>query len=170
MSQPTSAPRNSHLGAAKSVKNDEFYTVWADIEREVNAYLEYDLDVFRDRVVLLPCDDPEWSNFAKYFALHFMDLGLKKLISTSYAPDSNPAKTGYQPSLFELQSPAFDATKTRSNGKKFTLDAKDVNGDGIVNIDDLEWEYLDGDGDFRSPEVTTAPSSVPAHQQFAHSS
>lgn len=109
--------KNRHLGAAKAARNDEFYTQWADIEREMNAYLEYDPDVFRDKVILLPCDDPEWSNFAKFFALHFVDFGLKKLISTSYAPDSNPAKLNYQPTLFESESPAFDATKTHANGK-----------------------------------------------------
>lgn len=146
--------RNRHLGAAKAAKNDEFYTQWADIEREINAYLEYDPDVFRDKVVLLPCDDPEWSNFTKFFALHFVDFGLKKLISTSYAPDSNSAKLNYQPSLFESASPAFDAKKTHANGKKFTLEPKDINGDGVINIDDLQWEYLAGDGDFRSQEVT----------------
>ena len=54
MSQtPTTHPKNLHLGAAKAAKNDEFYTVWADIEREMNAYLEYDPDVFRDKVILL---------------------------------------------------------------------------------------------------------------------
>ena len=146
--------RNRHLGAAKAAKNDEFYTQWADIEREINAYLEYDPDVFRDKVVLLPCDDPEWSNFTKFFALHFVDFGLKKLISTSYAPDSNSAKLNYQPSLFESASPAFDAKKTHANGKKFTLEPKDINGDGVINIDDLQWEYLAGAGDFRSQEVT----------------
>ena len=150
----TASTKNSHLTAAKAAKNDEFYTQWADIEREMNAYMEYDPDVFRDKVILLPCDDPEWSNFAKFFALHFVEYGLKKLISTSYAPDSNPAKGYYQPTLFEAESPAFDATKTHANGKKFTLEAKDVNGDGVINIDDLRWEYLKGDGDFRSPEVT----------------
>lgn len=154
MTEPTNRSKNSHLGAAKNAKNDEFYTTWADVEREMNAYLEYDPDVFRDRVVLLPCDDPEWSNFAKFFALHFMDFGLKKLISTSYAPNSNPAKLDYEPTLFETQSPAYDATKTHTNGKKFTLQSEDINGDGVVNIDDLQWEYLDGDGDFRSQEVT----------------
>jgi hypothetical protein len=146
--------KNTNLVAAKAAKNDEFYTQWADIEREINAYLEYDPDVFRDKVVLLPCDDPEWSNFAKLFALHFMDFGLKKLISTSYAPDSNPAKINYQPTLFETEDPKFDATKTRANGKKFILEPDDINGDGVVNIDDLQWEYLEGDGDFRSAEVT----------------
>lgn len=57
---------NTNLVAAKRAKQDEFYTQWADIEREMNAYLEYDPDVFRDKVVLMPCDDPEWSNFAKF--------------------------------------------------------------------------------------------------------
>jgi hypothetical protein len=145
---------NSHLSAARRVKQDEFYTQWETIEREVNAYREFDPDVFRDKVVLCPCDDPEWSNFAKFFALHFTDLGLKKLISTSYAPDSNPAGNFYAPTLFETEDPHFDATKTRVSGKKFVLERKDINGDGIINIDDLEWEYLDGDGDFRSSEVT----------------
>ena len=77
---------NASLGAARVAKNDEFYTQWNDIECEMRAYLEYDPDVFRGKVVLLPCDDPEASNFTKYFALNFNKLGLKKLISTSYAP------------------------------------------------------------------------------------
>lgn len=146
--------KNTNLVAAKAAKYDEFYTQWADIEREINAYLEYAPNVFRDKVVLLPCDDPEWSNFAKFFALHFMDFGLKKLISTSYAPDSNPAKLDYQPTLFETEDPKFDATKTHANGKKFTLEPHDFSGDGVVNIEDLQWEYLEGDGDFRTAEVT----------------
>ena len=69
---------NSALSNAKRAKNDEFYTQWADIEREMNAYLEYDPDVFRGKTILLPCDDPDWSNFTKFFALHFRDYGLKK--------------------------------------------------------------------------------------------
>ncbi len=154
MSTPNDGSKNRHLGAAKAAKNDEFYTQWADIEREMNAYLEYDPDVFRDKIILLPCDDPEWSNFTKFFALHFVDYGLKKLISTSYAPDSNPWNVNYQPTLFESESPAFDATKAHANGKKFTLEAKDVNDDGLINIEDLQWEYLRTDGDFRSDEVT----------------
>lgn len=151
---PTTATTHSRLGAAKAAKNDEFYTQWVDIEREMNAYLEYDSDVFRDKVILLPCDDPEWSNFTKFFALHFVDWGLKKLISTSYAPDSNPAGEYYQPTLFETASPQFDASKTRANGKKFVLEPKDITGDGVVDIDDLQWEYLEGDGDFRGDEVS----------------
>jgi len=150
----TEQSKNSNLSAAKKAKNDEFYTQWGDIEREMNAYLEFDPEVFRDKVLLLPCDDPEWSNFAKFFALHFTEYGLKKLISTSYAPDSNTALPNYQPTLFELESPSFDAKKTRTNGKKFVLERTDLNGDGRVDIDDLHWEYLEGDGDFRSDEVT----------------
>lgn len=146
--------RNVSLAAAKKAKNDEFYTQWKTIENEINAYLEFDPDVFRGKTVLLPCDDPEWSNFAKFFALHFMDYGMKKLISTSYAPNSNAGLPSYQPTRFEMKSPGFDATKTQENGKKFVLEPNDLNGDGVVNIDDLQWEYLEGDGDFRSAEVT----------------
>jgi len=149
---------NTNLTTARETKNDEFYTQWADIEREINAYLEYDPDVFRDKVILLPCDDPEWSNFTKFFALHFMDFGLKKLISTSFAPDAKPARTPardkYQPTLFELSDPRFDETKTRANGKLYILDATDVTADDVINIEDLQWSYLIGDGDFRSDEIT----------------
>lgn len=145
---------NTSLAAAKKAKQDEFYTQWPDIEREMNAYLEYDPDAFRGKTVLLPCDDPEWSNFAKFFALHFEEYGLKKLIATSYAPASNPAINEYKPTLFELESPQYDETKSRERGRLFVLDGTDVNHDGKVNIDDLRWTYLDGDGDFRSAEVT----------------
>jgi len=144
---------NVNLSAAKRARNDEFYTQWADIEREMNAYLEYDPDVFRDKVILLPCDDPEWSNFAKFFAVHFMDFGIKKLISTSYAPDSNAAGRFYQTTLFETEDPKFDVAKTRANGKVFTLEPNDINDDAVINIEDLRWDYLEGDGDFRSAEV-----------------
>lgn len=144
---------NQNLGDAKRAKNDEFYTQFHDIEKEMNAYLEYDEDVFRGKTVLLPCDDPEWSNFTKYFAQNFERLGLKKLISTSYAPNSKPKELNLQPTLFELESPQFDEAKTASNGKIFTL-THDTSGDNIINVDDLEWRYLEGDGDFRGAEVT----------------
>ena len=144
---------NESLSAAKAAKNDEFYTQYYDIEREISAYLEYDPDVFRDKTVLLPCDDPEWSNFTLYFAQHFQTLGLKKLISTSYAPESKKYKTPYQPSLFEQDAPQFDPAKTSIRGKIFVLD-HDIDGDGRIDFHDLEWRYLEGDGDFRSLEVT----------------
>ena len=62
---------NINLGSAKTGKNDEFYTQYADIQKEINAYLEYNPDVFRGKTVLLPCDDPEWSNFRKFCAQNF---------------------------------------------------------------------------------------------------
>lgn len=145
---------NANLSAARAAKADEYYTVWASVEREMNAYLEFDPDIFRGKTILLPCDDPEWSNFTKFFALHFADFGLKKLISTSYAPNSNAGGAFYTPTLFEMDDPGYDQTKSLERGRMFTLTPDDISGDGCVNIDDLKWEYLDGDGDFRSAEVT----------------
>ena len=144
---------NAALGKAKEAKNDEFYTVYADIEKEMNAYLEYDENVFRDKTVLLPCDDPEWSNFTRYFAQNFEKLGLRKLISTSYAIESKKYKIkDWEPTLFEQQAPWFDVDKSKIRGKIFTLD-HDTNKNGKIDIDDLEWKYLEGDGDFRSDEI-----------------
>lgn len=144
--------RNEDLSEAKRAKKDEFYTQYNVIEKEMNAYLEYDPDVFRGKTILLPCDDPEWSNFTKYFAQNFDRFGLKKLISTSYAAASKTYKGIYQPTLFEINNPKYDQNKTVRNGKIFTLTC-DRTGDQKVNIDDLDWHYLQGDGDFRSREV-----------------
>ena len=142
---------NTNLANAKNAKHDEFYTQYPDIQKEINAYLEYNPDTFRDKTVLLPCDDPEWSNFTRFFAQNFERLGLKRLISTSYAVESKKYKE-YQPTLFETESPLFDADKTRIKGKIFEL-THDTNQNGKIDIDDLEWHYLEGDGDFRSKEV-----------------
>lgn len=144
---------NETLSKAKTAKNDEFYTQYHDIEREIEAYLDYDPNVFKGKTVLLPCDDPEWSNFTRYFAQNFERLGLKKLISTSYAYESKKYKGPIQLTLFETEAPQFDPSKTQTHGKIFVL-THDTTGDGRVNIDDLEWKYLEGDGDFRSKEVT----------------
>jgi hypothetical protein len=143
---------NEGLTEAKRAKNDEFYTQFNDIQLEMNAYLEFDPDVFRDKTVLLPCDDPEWSNFTKYFAQNFERLGLKKLISTSYAPNSKPQELDLNPTLFELDSPQYDKEKAFQNGKIFTL-TRDVSGDKRIDLEDLEWSYLRGTGDFRSDEI-----------------
>ena len=143
---------NSNLSKAKNAKNDEFYTQYLDIEKEITAYLEYNPNVFRGKTILLPCDDPEWSNFTKFFAQNFERFGLKKLISTSFAPDSKNYKNGYQPSLFEKNDPQFDKNKTVKNGKIFTL-THDKTGDGKTDVNDLEWHYLQGDGDFKSYEI-----------------
>ena len=137
------------LDKAKKQKNDEFYTVYDYIQKEINAYLEYNPNTFKDKTVLLPCDDPEWSNFTRFFAQNFEKLGLKKLISTSYAVDSKPSGSFYQPTLFETNDIQFDEYKTRKKGKIFTLTRKNKK----VDINDLKWKYMDGDGDFRSDEV-----------------
>ena len=131
-----SISNNSNLSNAKRVKNDEFYTQYADIEREMQAYLDYDENVFRGKTILLPCDDPDWSNFTKYFAQNFHFLGIKKLISTSYAHQSNPLSSNLK-------------ATTDSKGKVFTL-THDSNQDGMIN---LKWQHLKGDGDFRSDEI-----------------
>lgn len=140
---------NESLSIAKEAKNDEFYTQYSDIEAEMNAYVEFNPDVFRDKTILLPCDDPEWSNFTKYFASNFERFGLKKLISTSYAKGA----ANKQPTLFELDSPLYNAKKHSTHGKLFVL-TRDTDGSGKIDTDDVEFSgYLEGDGDFRSPEV-----------------
>ena len=154
MSEPQTEKKswNKNLTNAKKAKNDEFYTQYIDIEKEINAYIEYNPQVFRGKTVLLPCDDPEWSNFTKFFAQNFERFGLRKLISTSYARDSKEYKHTLQPSLLEVNSPKYDKNKTDSRGKIYTL-THDKTGDGKINFEDFDWEYLEGDGDFRSEEV-----------------
>lgn len=152
------AREKSGLTAAKGAKNDEFYTQFTDIQKEINAYLEYNSDTFRGKIILCPCDDPEWSNFTKFFAQNFEMLGLKKLICTSYAADSKAKKYAgeieqyHQLTLFELENEKYDEDKSPKKGKIFVLD-KDINNSGKIDIEDLEWDYLNGDGDFRSEEV-----------------
>lgn len=144
---------NKNLTKAKSAKNDEFYTQFADIQKEINAYLECNENVFKDKTILLPCDDPEWSNFTKFFAQNFENFGLKKLISTSYAYKSKNIPN--LPNLiteFEKNSPNFNEEVTETRGKLFILE-KSPNGSNHLNISNLEWSYLEGDGDFRSDEV-----------------
>lgn len=145
-------PTKENLEKAKKGKNDEFYTQYEDIQKEINAYLEYNPNIFKGKTILLPCDDPEWSNFTKFFAQNFERFGLKKLISTSYAYESKKITEPYQLTFFETESPQFDEKKTKSHGKIFIID-KDINNSGKIDIKDLHWNYLEGDGDFRSSEV-----------------
>ena len=152
---------NSNLTNAKRAKNDEFYTQYSDIQKEIGAYLEYNLDVFRNKVVYCNCDDPFESNFFRYFVLNFNKLRLKQLITTSYKP-SPVANT--QLGLF-----GDDKTLTKSKGRpkvtanKFIInEVRDTDGDGEFNLKDIakqlkankhnEWTPLEKDGDFRSPE------------------
>jgi len=148
---------NVNLKNAKKAKNDEFYTQFHDIEKEINAYLEYNPDVFRGKTILCPCDDPYESNFFKYFALNFGTLGLEKLIATCYAgsPISNK-----ELSLFPDESP--ENRTTRSPHKIEITEIPDLDKDGAVSLADVELllasdkthlTRLKGDGDFRSDEI-----------------
>lgn len=115
---------NHNLTSAKKAKNDEFYTQYADIEKEVETYFEHNPDVFRGQTILSPCDDPQYSNFTKYFVNNFERLGLARYISTCYVKDGR--------------------------GKIFTMDASNAE----LDVDNLPFELLDGDGDFMSEEIT----------------
>ncbi|MBQ3443909.1 MAG: modification methylase [Selenomonadaceae bacterium] len=146
---------NNNLNLAAQGKNDEFYTQYDDIQNELNCYYLYDKNFLRGKTVLLPCDDPQWSNFTKFFTMNFKLYGLKRLISTSYAAEKK--KFIYKPmrDLFDDKDlPQFDCSKDFSHGKIFQLEAADL---AAVNrpLDALKdsWRYLDGDGDYRSAEV-----------------
>lgn len=78
---------NQSLHRANRAKNDEFYTQLTDIEKELRHYKQH----FKDKVVFCNCDDPEYSNFWKYFQNNFYFLGLKKLVSTHYNIDGTPS-------------------------------------------------------------------------------
>lgn len=82
------ANKNANLHNAKSAKNDEFYTQLSDIEKELVYYKDH----FKDKIVFCNCDDPEYSNFWKYFSLNFDHLHLKKLIATHYETDKQSYK------------------------------------------------------------------------------
>ena len=73
--------KNNNLHSAKNAKNDEFYTQYSDIEKEIS---QYDVSNFKGQVIYCPCDDYRWSNFVKYFKDNFENLGIKKLIATNY--------------------------------------------------------------------------------------
>ena len=159
---------NINLTNAKRAKNDEFYTQYSDIQKEIEAYLEYNPDAFRDKVVYCNCDDPFESNFFRYFVLNFNKLGLKKLITTSYKP-SPVANTqlelfGEYKTLTKSKGlPAGRRGRPKVTANKFIInEVRDIDGDGEFNLKDVakqlkankhnEWTPLEGDGDFRSDE------------------
>jgi hypothetical protein len=152
---------NNNLANARRIKNDEFYTQYSDIQKEIGAYLEYDPEIFKNKVVYCNCDDPFESNFFRYFVLNFNKLGLKRLITTSYKP-SPVANT--QLGLFGSDK-NIDKGKGRSKAtaNKFIInEVRDVDGDGEFNLKDVaeqlkaninnEWTPLKKDGDFSSEE------------------
>lgn len=82
---------NNNLNEAKFNKKDEFYTLYSDIESELKNYSNH----FTDKVIYCNCDNPEFSNFWKYFYNNFHNLKLKLLVSTYYDTDDNSYKTEY---------------------------------------------------------------------------
>lgn len=112
---------NKNLTQAKKAKNDEFYTQLSDIEKELYHYRDF----FRGKVVFCNCDDPEYSNFWKYFQMNFFFLGLKKLISTHY----EPGKQSYKMEIIAADLPS-----------------------GQTAFPDYVKTPLEDDGDFRSDE------------------
>jgi hypothetical protein len=153
----SSLPANRTLSMAKAAKQDEFYTQYVDIQKEVEAYLEFDPGTFRGKVVYSNCDDPFESNFFKYFAANFNKLGLKKLITTSY--DGSPI-AGHDTLFPEYH----EGNGKRSKPKAIAVEIEevtDVTGDGATGIEDVKLFLeqnphtrtpLAGGGDFRSPE------------------
>lgn len=145
---------NKSLHAANKAKQDEFYTQLPDIENELRHYKQH----FRDKTVLCNCDDPYESNFFKYFALNFNQLGLKKLIATCYAGSPVAEK---QLTLFENAEDGKASSRTSVPHKIVITEVSDLNGDGATNLADVEWlikndrnvlTRLMGNGDFRSNE------------------
>ena len=139
-----------NLSAAKTAKKDEFYTQLTDIERELQHYWQH----FRDKVVLCNCDDPYESNFFKYFALRFNQLGLKKLICTCY--NGSPV----QGNELMIDFGDFTEEPKKIAYKVEITEVKDLNGDGAVDLSDVQY-LLKNDrnvistlktGDFRDSE------------------
>lgn len=139
------------LARAKSAKEDEFYTQLSDISNELKNYRSY----FKDKVVFCNCDDPYESNFFKYFALNFNQLGLRKLIATCY----NGSPVSGNELLLDFGETVDDPKKIAY--KVEITEVTDANGDGAINLADIQYlmqnnknviSILKGNGDFRSPE------------------
>ncbi|MBO4638414.1 MAG: adenine-specific methyltransferase EcoRI family protein [Treponema sp.] len=122
---------NSSLHRADKAKEDEFYTQISDIEKELSHYKEH----FKDKTVLCNCDDPRISNFFKYFALKFDELGLNRLISTCY------------------KNQDIDLFTQNDCEKAVWLDYYgNPNDPTNTDFSTVEVKELKGDGDFRSEE------------------
>lgn len=152
---------NTQLHQAKIAKNDEFYTQYIDIQKEVEAYLEYNPDTFRGKVVYNNCDDPYESNFFRYFVLNFEKLGLKQLITTSYKP--SPVANTQLELFVDYDNLPQPKGRPKATANKIIINSVgDLDGDGEFNLKDVaiqlkenknnEWAPLEGDGDFRSDE------------------
>lgn len=122
---------NRDLNQAKRAKKDEFYTQLGDIENEMRHYKDH----FRGKTVLCNCDDPRMSNFFRYFAYAFEELGLKKLITTCYK--------NQDADLFSDHA---------CEHAVYLVYEGDKNGNRVPDPEEIGIHPLQGDGDFRSEE------------------
>ena len=145
---------NKNLAKAKDARKNEFYTMLSDIENELKHYKKH----FKNKIVLCNCDDPFESNFFKYFALNFNNLGLKKLITTCYAGSMIITE---QLSLFDVDGLVIKKGQEKKPYKIEITEVDDTNNDGAIDLADVEFliknkkntlSLLEGDGDFRSSE------------------
>ena len=150
---------NSNLHDSSRNKQDEFYTNLQLIEDELKHYRAH----FKGKRVLCNCDDPYESNFFKYFAMNFNALGLRSLTATCYA--TSPI-VYTQLGLFGVDEVVSrkerrGTQKGKQPYKIVITEVKDENGDGRIDLADVEWliknrknvlTKLKGDGDFRSAE------------------
>lgn len=127
------ATDNQLLATAKRNKKDEFYTQMSDIEKEMKNYLEH----FKDKHVFCNCDDPEFSNFWRYFALNFKRLGLKRLTSTHFEDNG----TSYRMDMYREVPEEAKTKKTFLTLEEIGIDLP------LGYITDLK-----ENGDFRSEE------------------
>lgn len=152
---------NSSLTSAKRAKNDEFYTQYADIQKEIEAYLDFDPNSFKGKVVYCNCDDPYESNFFRYFVLNFKKLGLKRLITTSYCP--SPVANTQLELLGEPPVTPKGKGRPKATANKFIINkVHKIDDKGEFSLKDVaeqlkankanEWAPLEGNGDFRSEE------------------
>lgn len=141
---------NSILNKAKSAKdNDEFYTTYETIEREMVHYMPQ----FKGKTVLCNCDDPFESSFSKYFIKNFNSLGLKGLLCTSYCASK---VLGTERELFdECNEPLSNENgyvlSLTSVPKKITSASADEDVHNFL-IKKNAVKKLEGNGDFRSDE------------------
>ena len=150
----TGTSANAGLTAARTNKNDEYYTQLADIEAELRHYRPH----FVGKTVLCNCDDPFESNFFKFFAMSFRRLGIKKLVASCYS--GSPVQ-GEQLSLYELEGMSETDAEAKRPYKIEITEIPDANGDGAIDLSDVEYllrhdanvlTVLEGNGDFRSQE------------------
>lgn len=129
--------RRLQMNKAKRAKDDEFYTLYEDVEKEMSAYLEWNPDLFEGKTILMPCDNPETSQFARYFIEH-PEFGYARLVAACIAGNRG--------------IDSFSDEDLSRRGKMLDAELNDVKQKGIEIM--KCWRHLKGDGSFESAEVS----------------